>query len=153
LIRISNKKGKVMKIIKIGFICSGNSARSQMAEGYAKYFAKLYGKQVEIYSAGSSPALNVNPLAIKVIKEDGIDISSHYPKSIENIPYNELDIVITLCGDAAETCPYIPGAYREHWGLPDPAKAEGSEEEKLEVFRKVREEIKKKVEKLINNIK
>ena len=61
--------------------------------------------------------------------------------------------MITLCGDAAETCPYIPGAYREHWGLPDPAKAEGSEEEKLEVFRKVRDEIKKKVEKLINNLK
>jgi len=61
--------------------------------------------------------------------------------------------VIILCEDSAETCPYIPTAYREYWGLPDPAKAEGSEEEKLEVFRKVREEIKKKVEKLINNIK
>jgi arsenate reductase len=61
--------------------------------------------------------------------------------------------VITLCGDAVETCPYVPGVYREHLGLPDPAKAVGSEEEKLEVFRKVREEIKKKVEKLINNLK
>uniref|UniRef100_A0A7V4N4Q6 Arsenate reductase ArsC n=1 Tax=Thermodesulfobacterium geofontis TaxID=1295609 RepID=A0A7V4N4Q6_9BACT len=139
--------------MKIGFICTGNSARSQMAEGYAKYFAKLYRKQVEIYSAGSSPAPSVNPLAIKVMKEEGIDISSHYPKSIEGIPYNKLDIIITLCGDAAETCPYIPGAYREHWDLPDPVKAEGSEEEKLEVFRKVREEIKKKVKKLITNIK
>ncbi|QWK19276.1 MAG: arsenate reductase ArsC [Hydrogenobacter thermophilus] len=135
--------------MKIGFICTGNSARSQMAEGYAKHFARLYGKDVEIYSAGSNPADRVNPLAILVMREDGIDISSHYPKSIEEIPYGELDIVITLCGDAAETCPVVVGARMEHWGLPDPAKAEGSYEEKLEFFRRVRDEIKARVEKLI----
>ncbi len=138
--------------MKIGFICTGNSARSQMAEAYAKYFAKLYGKQVEIYSAGSQPAERVNPYAVKVMEEEGIDMSGHYPKSIEDIPYWELDVVITLCGDAKETCPVVPGARTEHWGLPDPAKHEGSEEEKLEFFRKIRDEIKRRVEELIKEI-
>ncbi len=138
--------------MKIGFICTGNSARSQMAEAYAKYFAKLYGKQVEIYSAGSQPAERVNPYAVKVMEEEGIDMSGHYPKSIEDIPYRELDVVITLCGDAKETCPAVPGARMEHWGLPDPAKYEGSEEEKLEFFRKIRDEIKRRVEELIKGI-
>jgi arsenate reductase len=138
--------------MKIGFICTGNSARSQMAEGYARHLAKLYGKDIEVYSAGSSPADRVNPLAISVMQEDGIDISSHYPKSIEEIPYGELDIVIALCGDAVETCPVVVGARTEYWGLPDPAKAEGSYEEKLEFFRRVRDEIKAKVEKLIKEV-
>jgi arsenate reductase len=138
--------------MKIGFICTGNSARSQMAEAYAKYFAKLYGKQVEIYSAGSQPAERVNPYAIRVMEEDGIDMSAHYPKSIEDIPYQGLDMVITLCGDAKETCPVVPEARMEHWGLPDPAKHEGSEEEKLEFFRKIRDEIKRRVEELIKGI-
>ncbi|MFZ8862417.1 MAG: arsenate reductase ArsC [Thermocrinis sp.] len=138
--------------MKLGFICTGNSARSQMAEAYAKYFAKLYGKQVEIYSAGSQPAERVNPYAIRVMEEEGIDMSAHYPKSIEDIPYQELDVVITLCGDAKETCPVVPEAKMEHWGLPDPAKHEGSEEEKLEFFRKIRDEIKRRVEELIKGI-
>jgi arsenate reductase len=138
--------------MKIGFICTGNSARSQMAEAYAKYFAKLYGKQVEIYSAGSQPAERVNPYAIRVMEEDGIDMSAHYPKSIEDIPYQGLDMVITLCGDAKETCPVVPEARMEHWGLPDPAKHEGSEEEKLEFFRKIRDEIKRRVEELIKGV-
>ncbi|WP_299240099.1 arsenate reductase ArsC [Sulfurihydrogenibium sp.] len=137
---------------KIAFICTGNSARSQMAEGYGKYFAKLYGKDVEIYSAGSNPSGYVHPLAIKVMAEDGIDISQQYSKHIDEIPINEVDYVITLCGDAAETCPVVPGAKTEHWGLPDPAKVEGSEEEKLEFFRKVRDEIKRRVEKLIKEL-
>ena len=138
--------------MKIGFICTGNSARSQMAEAYAKYFAKLYGKQVEIYSAGSQPAERVNPYAIRVMEEEGIDMSAHYQKSIEDIPYQGLDLVITLCGDAKETCPVVPEARMEHWGLPDPAKHEGSEEEKLEFFRKIRDEIKRRVEELIKGI-
>ncbi len=138
--------------MKLGFICTGNSARSQMAEAYAKYFAKLYGKQVEIYSAGSKPAERVNPYAIRVMEEEGIDMSAHYPKSIEDIPYQGLDVVITLCGDAKETCPVVPGARMEHWGLPDPAKYEGSEEEKLEFFRKIRDEIKRRVEELIKGV-
>jgi arsenate reductase len=85
--------------------------------------------------------------------EDGIDISSHHPTSLEEIPFSELDLVITLCGDAKETCPYAPSQRREHWGLPDPAKAEGTEEEKLMVFRKVRDEIKARVEDLFRRLK
>ncbi|MGC8852481.1 MAG: arsenate reductase ArsC [Hydrogenobacter sp.] len=138
--------------MRIGFICTGNSARSQMAEGYAKHFAKLYGKDVEVYSAGSSPAKEVHPLAIRVMQEEGIDISSQHPKPIEAIPYDKLDIVITLCGDAKETCPYVPSARMDHWGLPDPAKAEGSEEERLKFFRKVRDKIKARVEELIRSL-
>jgi arsenate reductase len=138
---------------KIAFICTGNSARSQMAEGYGKYFAKLYGKDVEIYSAGSNPSGYVHPLAIKVMAEDGIDISQQYSKYIDEIPVNEVDYVITLCGDAAETCPVVPGAKTEHWGLPDPARVIGpTEDAKLEAFRKIRDQIKEKVERLIKEI-
>ena len=139
--------------MKIAFICTGNSARSQIAEGFAKHFAKLYNKHLEIYSAGSNPASSVNPLAIKVMAEVGIDISSQHPKSLQDIPYGELDLVITLCDDAAESCPFVPGAKREHWSLPDPAKAEGSEEERLEFFRKIRDELRKRIEKLIRDLR
>jgi arsenate reductase len=138
---------------KIAFICTGNSARSQMAEGYGKYFAKLYGKDVEIYSAGSNPSGYVHPLAIKVMAEDGIDISHQYSKHINEIPINEVDYVITLCGDAAETCPVVPGAKTEHWGLPDPARVIGTTEDaKLQAFKKIRDQIKEKIERLIKEI-
>jgi arsenate reductase len=138
--------------IKIGFICTGNSARSQMAEGFGKYYSEKLGKDLEVYSAGSNPSKYVHPLAIKVMAEKGIDISNNKSKSLNEIPLNELDYVITLCGDAAETCPVIPGANTQHWGLPDPAKAEGTEEEKLEAFRKIRDEIEKRVKDLISNL-
>ena len=115
--------------------------------------ARLHNLEVEVYSAGSNPVPSVNSLAVKVMAEDGIDISSHYPKFLEEIPFSELDLVITLCGDAKEACPYVPSQRREHWGLPDPAKAEGTEEEKLAVFRKVRDEIKKRVEDLLQRLK
>lgn len=138
---------------KIAFICTGNSARSQIAEGYGKYFAKLYKKDVEIYSAGSNPSGYIHPKAIEVMKEEGIDITNQYSKHIDEIPINEMDYIITLCGDAAETCPVIPGANTQHWGLPDPAKVIGpTEDAKLLAFRKVRDEIKNKVEQLIKEL-
>jgi arsenate reductase len=137
--------------MKIAFICTGNSARSQMAEGFAKYFAKIYNKNIEIYSAGSNPTGYVHPLAIEVMKEISIDISNQYSKSINEIPYKELNLVITVCGDAKETCPVIPGIKREHWEIPDPVKFEGLEEEKLNYFRKIRDEIKERVERLIRS--
>ena len=140
------------EVIKIGFICTGNSARSQIAEGFGKYYAQKLGKDIEVYSAGSNPSGYVHPLAIKVMAEKGIDISQNKSKSLNDIPLNELDYVITLCGDAAETCPVIPGANTQYWGLPDPAKAQGTEEEKLKVFREIRDEIEKKVKELIANI-
>ncbi len=138
--------------IKIGFICTGNSARSQIAEGFGKYYAKKLDKDVEIYSAGSKPSGYVHPLAVEVMKEKGIDISKNKSKSLEDIPLNELDYVITLCGDAAENCPVIPNANTIHWGLPDPAKAEGSKEEKLKTFRQIRDEIEKRVREFIEGI-
>ncbi|MEO2069333.1 MAG: arsenate reductase ArsC [Desulfurobacteriaceae bacterium] len=128
---------------KIAFICTGNSARSQIAEGLAKHLAELYGKEIEVYSAGSKPVGYIHPLAIKVMEEEGIDISSQCSKSLEEIPLSELDIVITLCGEAKEDCPVIPGVKLIHWGLPDPAKVEGTEEKRIEAFRKTKEEIKK----------
>lgn len=142
-----------MRKVKIGFICTGNSARSQMAEGFAKYFAILYGKDVEVYSAGSNPSGYVHPKAVEVMKEAGIDISDQYSKSLKDIPLSELDYVITLCGDAAETCPVVPGANTQHWGLEDPAKVFGpTEDAKLNAFRKVRDIIKEKVQELIKSL-
>ncbi|RMA93087.1 arsenate reductase ArsC [Hydrogenothermus marinus] len=138
--------------VKIGFICTGNSARSQMAEGFGKYYAEKLDKNVEVYSAGSNPSGYVHPLAIKVMAEKGIDISQNKSKSLNDIPLNELDYVITLCGDAAETCPVVPGVNTQHWGLPDPARAEGTEEEKLETFRKIRDQIEEKVANLLKNL-
>ncbi|WP_028949896.1 arsenate reductase ArsC [Sulfurihydrogenibium subterraneum] len=140
-------------MVKIAFICTGNSARSQMAEGYAKFFAKKYGKNIEFYSAGSNPSGYIHPKAIEVMKEEGIDISDQYSKHIDEIPINQMDYVITLCGDAAESCPVVPGANTQHWGLPDPARVIGlTEDAKLNAFRNVRDEIKKRVEQLIKNL-
>lgn len=122
--------------MKIAFICKVNSARSQMAEGYSKHFARLY-----------FPSSSVHPLTVKAMQEKGIDISSQYPKTIESIPYKELDMTINLCGDAVENCPYALGTVRYHWGLEGPTK-EGT----IEAFRKVRYQLKQKVEDLIKNL-
>ena len=139
-------------VVKIGFICTGNSARSQMAEGFGKYYAQKLGKYVEVYSAGSDPSGYVHPLAVKVMAEKGIDISKNKSKSLNEIPLKELDYVITLCGDAAENCPVVPNANIQHWGLPDPARAEGTEKEKLQVFVEIRDKIEKRVKELLDNI-
>lgn len=142
-----------MKKIKIGFICTGNSARSQMAEGFGKYFALLYGKDIEIYSAGSNPSGYVHPKAIEVMREVGIDISDQYSKSLKDIPLNDLSYVITLCDDAAQECPVVPAANVQHWGLPDPAKVIGkTQQEKLDAFRQVRDKIRDKVKQLIESL-
>jgi arsenate reductase (thioredoxin) len=119
------------------FLCVANSARSQMAEGIAKSLAP---QGVLISSAGSKP-LSVNPLAVKVLKEIGIDISSHHSKSVDDIDPSTVDAVITLC--AEEVCPVFLGkAARLHWGMTDPASAGNHEEARLEAFRKIRDEIK-----------
>ncbi|WP_163329150.1 arsenate reductase ArsC [Desulfurobacterium thermolithotrophum] len=138
--------------IKIGFICTGNSARSQIAEGFGKFFAKKYGKKIKVYSAGAQPAGYIHPLAIKVMEEEGIDISNQRSKSLDEIPLIELDYIITLCGDAAEKCPFVPGAKTLHWKLPDPARVKGTEKEKLMAFEKVKNEIKKKLKYLIEQL-
>ena len=122
------------------FLCVANSARSQMAEGIARSLAP---RGVTVSSAGSKPS-RVNPLAIRVLDEIGIDLRGHFSKSVENIPPDEVDVVITLC--AEEECPVFLGtARRIHWGLPDPGGSGLGEEEKLQSFRDVRDELKRRL--------
>ncbi len=130
---------------KVLFLCTGNSCRSQMAEGFARDVAP---PGIEIYSAGVE-AHGQNPRAVAAMSEVGVDIRQQTSKTLDEIPVAEIDTVITLCGDAAERCPVFPGAsVREHWALPDPARAEGSEEAILEAFRSARDEIRERVRSL-----
>jgi arsenate reductase len=122
------------------FLCVANSARSQMAEGIARLLAPVGTK---LWSAGSRPT-SVRPEAIAVLKEIGIDISGQRAKAVAEIPAAEVDTVITLCGE--EECPLFLGkATRLHWGLPDPAAVDGSEAERLDAFRKVRDELRRRI--------
>ncbi|WAA13433.1 arsenate reductase (thioredoxin) [Fervidibacillus halotolerans] len=123
---------------KMYLLCTGNSCRSQMAEGWAKKY--LSDKWI-IRSAGIE-AHGLNEKAVKVMKEIGIDISNHKSEVIDPTYLNQSDLVITLCSDADERCPMTPPHVKKvHWGFDDPAKATGSEEEVLKVFRRVRDEI------------
>lgn len=127
--------------MNIAFICVGNSCRSQMAEGYGKHFLKNHN----IYSAGLNPQKVIHPLAIKVMKEDGIDISNQYPKSLEDIPIDSLDMYITLCDE--ESCPNIPNVKHLHWGIKDPTKTND-----VNIFRGVRDIIKERIKGLLFEI-
>ena len=124
---------------KILVICTGNSCRSQMAEG----FLRSFDNTLEVHSAGTHPADKVNPNAVKVMKEIGIDISHHKPELVDNYIDREWDYVITVCGGAKEVCPAFTGKVKQrlHIGFNDPADAVGSEEEVMAVYRRVREEI------------
>ncbi len=125
---------------KILVLCTGNSCRSQIAEGYLRYFA---GDKADIYSAGVETH-GVNPKAIATMKEDGIDMSKHTSNNIHEYKNIEFDFVITVCDNAKERCPFFPTkAKKFHHNFPDPAKAIGTDEEINEQFRKVREKIKK----------
>ncbi|MBI3001272.1 MAG: PAS domain-containing protein [Deltaproteobacteria bacterium] len=127
------------------FLCTANSCRSQMAEGFARPLAP---EGMSVYSAGTAPK-QVNPLAIQVMKEVGVDISRQRSKGIEEIPMEQIDLVATLCGEATESCPTLPPNTRHlHWPLPDPALAAGTNEEILQAFRQVRDEIRARVESL-----
>lgn len=130
-----------MERLKILFLCTGNACRSQMAEGWAK---ALRSDQLEAYSAGIEPH-GVNPLAAKVMAEAGVDISSQYSKTLDDLPGVEYDWVITLCGHAQDNCPFFPGSVKRlHAGFDDPPKlAEDAttEEEALPHYRKVRDAI------------
>lgn len=119
------------------FVCTANSARSQMAEGLAKH-AGLYSG---ITSAGTHPTI-VNPLAREALNELGIDISSQHSKLLTSDLIDWADVIITLCGDARDNCPVLPAGKRHlHWGFPDPAAVVGSHEERLQAFRDVRDSI------------
>ena len=122
-------------------LCTGNSCRSHLAEGFLRVFAD---ETLNVQSAGSNPSGYVHPLAIQVMREEGIDISQHRSKHLREFLGAPVETVITVCGNADQVCPTFPGqANRHHWGFDDPAKAEGTDEEKLAVFRRVRDEIKR----------
>jgi arsenate reductase len=123
---------------RVLFVCTHNSARSQMAEGMLRHFA---GDRFEAFSAGTEVS-NVRPEAISVMAELGIDISGQHSKSVDQFVGQQFAWVITVCDLARESCPYFPGAEQiAHWGFEDPAEAQGSDAERLRVFRRVRDEI------------
>lgn len=134
---------------KVLFLCTGNSARSQMAEGLLRHMA---GDRFEAYSAGVKPTA-VNPLAIKIMTEIGIDISKHRSKSVMEFIKQDFDYVITVCDNAQKICPAFPGEHEKiHWDLEDPVASEGSEEERIAVFRRIRDEIEQRIKDWIKRL-
>lgn len=127
---------------KILILCTGNSCRSQMAEG----FLKSLDSGLEVFSAGTNPAKRVNQFACKAMSEIGIDISGGHPKNVDQFISQSFDYVITVCGNAKETCPMFTGnvKHRLHIGFDDPADAVGTEEEVMPVYRRIRDEIRKR---------
>ncbi len=125
--------------MKILILCTGNSCRSQMAEG----FLKAFDANLEVYSAGTEPSNEVHPKAVVVMNEMGIDLSKNYPKNVDRFLDKEFDYVITVCGGAKESCPTFTGKVKNqiHIGFDDPAEATGTEEEVFAEFRRIRDEI------------
>ncbi len=122
-------------------LCTGNSCRSHMAEGILRHEA---GDLFEVRSAGSKPAGYVHPMAIEALREIGIDISAHTSKHLDQFKHEDIDTVITVCGNASEACPVFPGQMnRYHWGFEDPPKAVRPGESELDAFRRIRDEIQK----------
>ena len=133
---MTNNNNKPLVLI----LCTGNSCRSHMAEGILRAAA---GDLIKVQSAGSKPAGYVHPLAIKALAEIGIDISGHHSKHMDEFLTQDVETVITVCGNADQACPMFPGQLnRYHWGFEDPAHATGTEEEQMEVFRQIRDQIK-----------
>ena len=139
-------KNIIMK--KILVLCTGNSCRSQIAEGYLRYFAN---GNAQVYSAGVETH-GVNPRAIAIMKDDGIDISAHTSNNIDEYYNIDFDYVITVCDNAKERCPFFPTkAQKFHYNFPDPAKAQGTEDEIMKEFRTVRNMIKEYCKNFIND--
>ncbi len=137
----------MQKRIRVLFVCTGNSCRSQIAEGLLKHHGN---DKYEVYSAGLKPS-HVHPLAIKVMDESGIDITSQYSKTVNVFLDQEFSYVVTVCGGAKEHCPSFQGKHVTlHWNIDDPATAKGTEEEMLKVFRNVREKILEEVNRFIS---
>jgi arsenate reductase (thioredoxin) len=133
---------------RILFLCTHNSARSQMAEGMLR---DLAGDRFEVHSAGTE-ATHVRPLAIRAMDEMEIDISGQESKTLERYVGEPFDYVITVCDEANEACPFFPGAKsRLHWSFEDPSQADGSQDERLAVFRRVRDEIRARIEQELVN--
>jgi arsenate reductase len=132
--------------IRVLFLCVHNSARSQMAEGWLRHLA---GERFEVHSAGTE-ATRVRPLAVRAMAEVAVDIAGHTSKTLERYLGQPWDYVVTVCDDANEACPFFPGGkQRLHWSLPDPSRATGTEEEQLAVYRRVRDDVRSRVQGLI----
>jgi arsenate reductase len=131
---------------RILVLCTGNSARSQMGEGL---FREEGGAGYEVFSAGTRPS-RVRPEAIEVMREIGIDISAHRSKSVDEFAGQSFDFVVTVCDSARDNCPVFPGAARRiHWSLEDPAAIEGTEEERIAAFRRIRDQLRERVNALV----
>ena len=127
---------------RVLFLCTHNSARSQMAEGFLRAMA---GDRFEVGSAGTEKT-SVNPLAIRAMAELGIDLGGHTSKLYADVAPERWDCLITVCDDANERCPWVPGSVeRMHWSFPDPSRGTGTEEERLAVFRRVRDQIRERL--------
>ena len=137
--------------MRVLILCTGNSCRSQMAHGFLQSFSR----NLEVHSAGTIPAERVNPKAIEVMKEVGIDLSGHRPKSVEIYLNDEWDYVITVCGGANDSCPVFTSKvkHRLHIGFDDPSDAIGTDEYVMKEFRRVRDEIQMKFKEFANSIK
>jgi len=127
--------------MNILILCTGNSCRSQMAEG----FLNAFDSKINVFSAGTNPTKNVHPKAIEVMQEIGIDLKNNYPKNVDTFLNQKFDYVISVCGGAKESCPAFTGKVKNilHIGFEDPANATGTEEEITNAFRKIRDEIEK----------
>ncbi len=137
--------------MKILILCTGNSCRSQMAEG----FLKSFDDKLEVFSAGTNPSGKVHLKAIQVMSELGIDLSKNEPKSVNEFLYKEFDYVVTVCDGAKETCPVFLGKVKNrlHIGFEDPSEAKGTDEFIMSEFRRVRDEINTEFQKFYNNLK
>jgi arsenate reductase len=133
--------------MRVLFLCTHNSSRSQMAEGLLRARG---GPDFQVFSAGTQPR-TVHPLAIRAMAELDIDLSEHWSKGLEDFEQQPpMDLVVTVCDEAAEACPFFPYARRqEHWGFPDPSAATGTEEERLAVFRQVRDAISTRIDRFL----
>jgi len=136
--------------MKILILCTGNSCRSQMAEGFLRSFKP----EIEVLSAGTAPSDQVHPKAVEVMQELDIDLSDHYPRKVDEFLNDAFDYVITVCGHAKENCPVFPGLVKQHLhiGFEDPAEARGTEEEILGEFRRIRDEIREQMQAFLQSL-
>lgn len=142
--KVKNRKVRVL------FICTGNACRSQMAEGLLR---RLSGGEFDVHSAGTHP-WTLHPLAAMTMEERGIDISQQYSKSVDRYLDESLDYVITLCDNAKELCPDFRGGQSTiHWSVPDPVNAEGNLEQRMTVFRNVRDDLEKRIKEWLNDLR
>ena len=136
--------------MKILILCTGNSCRSQMAEG----FLRSFDPEIEVFSAGTAPSDQVHPKAVEVMQELDIDLSDHYPQKVDEFLDDAFDYVITVCGHAKENCPVFLGDVKQHLhiGFDDPAEATGTDEEIYAEFRRIRDEIRERMQAFLHSL-